>query len=43
MAMTQKGQRWVPHEDALAQPAGDGVIRRVLAYTDCMMCVEKSF
>lgn len=43
MAMTQKGQRWVPHEDALAQPAGDGVIRRVLAYTDCMMCVENHF
>lgn len=41
--MTEKGQRWVPHSEASAQSAGPGVTRRVLAYTDGLMCVENTF
>ena len=41
--MTEKNQRWVFHDDALAQSGGQGVTRRVLAYTDCLMCVENTF
>lgn len=43
MAMTQKGQRWVPHADTLPQDLGGGVVRRILAYTDDLMCVENTF
>ena len=41
--MTQKGQLWVFHEETEAQYGGEGVIRRVLAYADDMMCVENTF
>ena len=41
--MTEKGQRWVPHEGAEAQSGGEGVTRRVLAYSDVLMCVENTF
>lgn len=41
--MTQKGQRWVPHEETEAQSGGEGVIRRVLAYNEGLMCVENTF
>ena len=41
--MTEKKQRWVPHEGTLAQSGGENVIRRVLAYTDSLMCVENTF
>jgi len=40
---TEKNARWVPHGETLPQPAGDGVTRRVLAYTDGLMCVENTF
>lgn len=43
MKLTEKKQRWVPHAEALPQPAGEGVARRVLAYTDGLMCVENTF
>ena len=44
MKLTEKKQRWVPHAEALPQPAGAGVTRRVLvAYTDGLMCVENTF
>lgn len=43
MKMTKKKQRWVYHADALLQAAGAGVTRRVLAYTDGLMCVENTF
>ena len=43
MKLTKKKQRWVPHAEALPQPAGEGVTRRVLAYTDGLMCVENTF
>ena len=41
--MTEKGQRWVPHEAAQAQSGGAGVTRRVLAYNAGLMCVENTF
>ena len=40
---TEKDQRWVFHRNALPQPMGEGVTRRVLAYTDKLMCVENTF
>lgn len=40
---TPKEKRWVFHTDTLPQPAGEGVTRRVLAYTDALMCVENTF
>lgn len=39
----KKDQRWVFSHDCPPQPAGVGVIRRVLAYTDTLMCVENRF
>ena len=41
--MTEKYARWVPHTETEAQSGGEGVIRRVLAYTDGLMCVENTF
>lgn len=41
--MTQKDTRWVSHESAEIQSGGEGVIRRVLAYSDVLMCVENTF
>lgn len=41
--MTEKGQRWVPHAETLAQSGGEGVTRRILAYNDGLMCVENTF
>lgn len=38
-----KCQPWVPHEQTLAEPGGQGVVRRVLAYCDESMCVENVF
>ena len=43
MDLPEKKQRWVFHADALPQPAGAGDTRRVLAYTDGLMCVENTF
>lgn len=43
MALTQKGKRWVPYYETLPQQAGAGVVRRVLAYNEGLMCVENSF
>lgn len=40
---TEKDARWVFHADTLPQSAGEGVTRRVLAYTDALMCVENTF
>ncbi len=41
--MVEKKQVWVPHGDAAAVSGGEGVTRRVLAYTDGLMCVENTF
>lgn len=43
MKIHEQGQRWVPHADTLPQSAGEGVTRRILAYTHNLMCVENSF
>lgn len=43
MSKTEKNAQWVTHESAEAQQAGTGVIRRVLAYCEEMMCVENEF
>lgn len=39
----QKGKRWVFHQDAEVESGGPGVEKRVLAYTDNLMCVENRF
>lgn len=36
-------ERWVYHETAKEEPAGQGVARRVLAYSKDLMCVENTF
>lgn len=36
-------QRWVFHDEVEDQKVGEGVIRRVLAYSKDLMCVENSF
>ena len=41
--MTEKYARWVTNEAAEPQFGGEGVTRRVLAYTDGLMCVENTF
>ncbi|MBQ9458607.1 MAG: cupin domain-containing protein [Oscillospiraceae bacterium] len=43
MPIPEKHARWVPHGETLAQSGGEGVTRRVLAYTDGLMCVENTF
>lgn len=43
MPIPEKHQRWVFHQDALPQVGGEGVTRRVLAYTDSLMVVENTF
>jgi len=35
--------RWVFHDDVTPQDQGNGVIRRVLAYSKDLMCVENAF
>ena len=35
--------RWVFHDDVTPQDQGNGVIRRVLAYSKDLMCVESTF
>ena len=39
----QKDQIMVAHADTIPEQAGEGVVRRVLAYTDELMCVENTF
>lgn len=36
-------ERWVIHDDAKAEDLGNGVVRRVLAYSKDLMCVENTF
>lgn len=43
MPIPEKHQRWVPHDSALSQDGGEGVTRRILAYTDSIMAVENTF
>ena len=41
--MIEKNQRWAYHDQSIAQNGGEGVTRRILAYTDGLMCVENTF
>ena len=41
--MTEKNQRWVFHGDTEPQSGGENITRRILAYTDGLMCVENTF
>ena len=43
MNYPEKDQRWVFHEQTEAVQASPGVVRRVLAYCEDMMCVENKF
>jgi quercetin dioxygenase-like cupin family protein len=43
MKIPERHEQWVFHQDTLPQKAADGVTRRVLAYTDQLMCVENHF
>lgn len=43
MEIPRKHQRWVPYDGTLPQAAGSGVTRRILAYSDGLMCVENTF
>ncbi|MEE3493470.1 MAG: cupin domain-containing protein, partial [Ruminococcus sp.] len=38
-----KNDRWVFHKDIVPEDQGNGVIRRVLAYSDDVMVVENVF
>ena len=41
--MSDKGKRWVFHQESVAQAVDTGVVRRILAFTDELMCVENTF
>lgn len=43
MKKQHENERWVPYAEISAEPAGDGVTRRVLAYDKDVMCVENTF
>ena len=43
MQIPDKHQQWVAHGETLPQEVAPGVTRRVLAYTDGLMCVENHF
>lgn len=38
-----KNQRWVSHEEVPAEKTGEGVVRRILTYTEDVMAVENTF
>lgn len=41
--MIKKDQRWAYRADAEPENVGEGVVRRILAYNDGLMCVENTF
>jgi quercetin dioxygenase-like cupin family protein len=43
MTKDRKNQQWVFYSDIEGTEAGPGVVRKVLAYSDTVMCVENSF
>ena len=43
MQKTEKNQRWVLNEEIAKEKCGEGVERKILAYTDELMCVENHF
>ena len=38
-----KNERWFFYKDAVAESGGEGVTKRVLAYSDDVMVVENTF
>ena len=43
LSYPEKKQRWVEYAKCVPGPGGEGVTRRVLAFTDNVMCVENRF
>jgi len=43
MGPVEKGQRWVFEADVAGTSPGEGVIRKILAYSDDAMCVAHHF
>ena len=43
LSYPEKKQRWVEYARTVPGPGGEGVTRRVLAFTDSVMCVENRF
>lgn len=43
MKKTEKNQKWVFNRDIDGEQAAEGVVRKILAYCDSMMCVENHF
>ena len=43
MPISYKNEPWVFYKDIEGIPASQGVIRKVLAHCDVLMCVENSF
>ncbi len=43
MKKTEKNQKWVFNKDIDGEQAAEGVVRKILAYCDSMMCVENHF
>lgn len=43
MKKTEKNQKWVFNKDIGGEQAAEGVVRKILAYCDSMMCVENHF
>lgn len=41
--MHQKNDRWVYYKDIVPEDNGQGVVKRVLAYSDDLMVVENTF
>ena len=43
MNKQHQDQIWVPHSETVPEAGGEGVVRRVLAYSKDVMCVENTF
>jgi quercetin dioxygenase-like cupin family protein len=43
MKKPEKNQKWVFQKDIEGEQVAEGVVRRVMAYCDGMMCVENQF
>ena len=43
MRKPEKDQKWVFNREIEGEQAAEGVIRKILAYSDGMMCVENQF
>ena len=43
LSYPEKKQRWVEYAKTVPTSGGEGVTRRVLAFTDSVMCVENRF